>query len=96
MTLRLLLVLGLVVACGDPGLRDRSLMAKLKDAAKGDDAAAINGALEELAQAGQALYQHMAADSAAADESAEAEPAAASAAASDEDVIDAEFEKKDD
>lgn len=66
---------------------------KVKTAAEGDDASAINSALEELSQAGQALYQHMAADEAGG----EAPEAAGAAAASsdDDDVIDAEFEKKD-
>ncbi|MEO2036828.1 MAG: molecular chaperone DnaK [Planctomycetaceae bacterium] len=66
---------------------------KVKSAAEGDDAAAINSALEELTQAGQALYQHMAADA----ESSGAAPEPTDAAASssdDDDVIDAEFEKK--
>jgi molecular chaperone DnaK len=66
---------------------------KVKSAAEGDDATAINSALEELTQAGQALYQHMAADA----ESSGAAPEPTDAAASssdDDDVIDAEFEKK--
>ncbi len=66
---------------------------KVKTAAEGDDAAAIAAAIEELSQAGQALYQHMAAEGAAGETP---EPAAATAsAADDDDVIDAEFEKKD-
>ncbi len=72
-------------------------MEKVKKAAEGDDTAAINSAIEELSQAGQALYQHVAAAEQAA---GGAEPAGAAAAASaggsDDDVIDAEFEKKDD
>lgn len=67
---------------------------KVKAAAEGEDAGAINSALEELSQAGQALYQHMAAEEGAG--GAAPEPAAATAASSDDDdVIDAEFEKKD-
>ena len=65
---------------------------KVKTAAEGEDAAAINCAIEELAQASQALYQHMAAD---AEAGQEAEPAGATTGADDDDVIDAEFEKKD-
>ncbi len=72
-------------------------MEKVKKAAEGDDTAAINSAIEELSQAGQALYQHVAA---AEQAPGGAEPAGAAAAASaggsDDDVIDAEFEKKDD
>ncbi len=72
-------------------------MEKVKKAAEGADTAAINSAIEELSQAGQALYQHVAAAEQAA---GGAEPAGAAAAASaggsDDDVIDAEFEKKDD
>ncbi|GAB5444803.1 MAG: molecular chaperone DnaK [Fuerstiella sp.] len=66
---------------------------KVKKAAEGEDPATIRSALEELAQASQALYQHMAAgqegeggaDAAAAD----------GAAPADDDIIDADFEKKD-
>ena len=65
---------------------------KVKSVSAGDDAAAINSALEELSQAGQALYQHMAADGEAGAESPEA--AASTSATDDDDVIDAEFEKK--
>ena len=68
---------------------------KVKETAKGDDAAAINSALEELSQAGKALYEHMAGDSGEADGSDPSESPEAAASASDEDVIDAEFEKKD-
>ena len=68
-------------------------IAKVKTAAEGDDVAAINAAIEELSQAGQALYQHMAAETESGAEPADA--AESSASASDDDVIDAEFEKKD-
>ncbi len=68
-------------------------IAKVKSAAEGDDVAAINTAIEELSQAGQALYQHMAADAESGGDPAEA--ADSTAASSDDDVIDAEFEKKD-
>ena len=66
---------------------------KVKTAAEGEDAAAITAALEELAQASSALYQHMQ----AAAEAGEGEGADASATATesaDEDIIDADFEKK--
>jgi molecular chaperone DnaK len=66
-----------------------SSIGKVKAAAEGDDVAAINAAIEELSQAGQALYQHMAAEA----ESAETPDTTESS--SDDDVIDAEFEKKD-
>lgn len=68
---------------------------KVKSAAEGDDAVAINSALEELSQAGQALYQHMAGDGAADSDTAESAGADASSSPEDDDVIDAEFEKKD-
>jgi len=70
-----------------------SSIEKVKAAAEGDDPAAISSAIEELSQAGQALYEHMAADMEAGAEAGE--PAAAAADSSDDDVIDAEFEKKD-
>ena len=66
---------------------------KVKTAAEGEDPAAITAALEELAQASSALYQHMQ----AAAEAGEGEGDDATAAASetaDEDIIDADFEKK--
>ncbi|MEZ6125014.1 MAG: molecular chaperone DnaK [Planctomycetaceae bacterium] len=65
---------------------------KVKKAAEGSDAAAIRSALEELAQAGQALYQHMAA---AAQTGEGGETAGATAGGpADDDIIDADFEKK--
>ena len=71
---------------------------KVKKAAEGDDAAAINSAVEELSQASQALAQHMyQGDEAAGAEGATAAETAGATAGSggDDDVIDAEFEKKD-
>lgn len=75
-----------------------SSVEKVKKAAEGTDAAAINSACEELTQASHALAQHMYADKepGAAGPGGEA-PAGAGAAAgsgSSDDVIDAEFEKK--
>ena len=67
---------------------------KVKAVAEGEDAAAINNALEELSQAGQALYQHMAGDAEAGGGASQEEGAAASST-EDDNVIDAEFEKKD-
>ena len=67
---------------------------KVKAVAEGEDAAAINNALEELSQAGQALYQHMAGDAEAGGGAPQEEGAAASST-EDDNVIDAEFEKKD-
>ncbi len=66
-------------------------MDKVKKAAAGNDAAAIKTACDELMQASQALAQHMHADKGDAPEGG---PAAAGAKGSDDDVIDAEFEKK--
>ena len=64
---------------------------KVKKAAEGDDASAIKSALEELAQASQALFQHM---QAGAGEAGDGEAAGATAGAGDDDIIDADFEKK--
>lgn len=63
---------------------------KAKTAAEGEDAAVITSALEELAQASQALYQHMQ----AAAEAGEGEGTPETAEAADDDIIDADFEKK--
>ena len=65
-------------------------MEKVKKAAEGSDTAAIKTACDELMQASQALAQHMYADKGAA---ADAGPSAGSTKG-DDDVIDAEFEKK--
>ncbi len=67
---------------------------KVKAVAEGEDAVAINSALEELSQAGQALYQHMAGNGEAGGGPPEPEGATAPST-EDDDVIDAEFEKKD-
>jgi molecular chaperone DnaK len=67
---------------------------KAKTAAEGEDAAAITSALEELAQASQALYQHMQASAEAAEGEGTPETAGATAGAADDDIIDADFEKK--
>jgi len=72
---------------------------KVNSAANGDDVAAINQAIEELSQATHALSQHMysqpgeegAPDAASERAAGSAEPAADGG----EEVIDAEFEKKD-
>ena len=64
---------------------------KVKKAAEGDYASAIKSALEELAQASQALFQHM---QAGAGEAGDGEAAGATAGAGDDDIIDADFEKK--
>ena len=71
---------------------------KVKTAAQGEEKAAIESAIDELSQAAHALAQHMyqGAEGAAANAADVAsEPAAADATESDENVIDAEFEKKD-
>ncbi|HAD59508.1 MAG TPA: molecular chaperone DnaK, partial [Planctomycetaceae bacterium] len=62
---------------------------KVKQAAEGEDAAAIQTALQELGQASQALYEHMAA-AAESDAPADAE----TSGGDDEEIIDADFEKK--
>lgn len=67
---------------------------KVSKAAEGEDADAITQALSELAQASQALYEHMqAAAEAEGGEGAEAAGATAGGPA-DDDIIDADFEKK--
>jgi molecular chaperone DnaK len=67
-------------------------MEKVRKAAAGDDAAAIKTACDELMQASQALAQHVSADK--GDSSGEAGATAGASSGSDDDVIDAEFEKK--
>ena len=70
-------------------------IAKVKEAEQGDDVAAIKSAVEGLEQATHALSRHMyEAAQRAAGGAAETAGAAAGAAAGDENVIDAEFEKK--
>ncbi len=64
-------------------------LAKVEEAMKGDDKAAIDAAVEQLSQAGQVIYQQ-----AAAEAQAEAEQADSPEAAGD-DVVDAEFEEVD-
>jgi molecular chaperone DnaK len=73
-----------------------SSVAKVNEAAKGDDAAAINAAIGELTQATHAFSEHMYKSAQAAEGSAaQAEsPQPAQGESADEDVIDAEFEKK--
>jgi molecular chaperone DnaK len=67
-------------------------MEKVKKASEGTDAAAIKAATDELMQASQALAQHMYADKGG--ETAADASAAGAKERSDDDVIDAEFEKK--
>ncbi len=73
---------------------------KVNEAAKGDDAAAIDQAIDELTQASHALSQHIYAQEGDGQEGPDAATERASgnsepAAADGEEVIDAEFEKKD-
>lgn len=68
-----------------------SAMEKVRKAAEGSDAAAIKTAADELMQASQALAQHM---SGSREHGPEDAAAAASGNRNDDDVIDAEFEKK--
>jgi molecular chaperone DnaK len=75
-----------------------------KEALKGDDTAAINGARDELMQAfsaaGQEMYQAQAAEAQAAEaqagEGAEAGSASSGAAGDDEEVVEADYEIVDD
>lgn len=69
-----------------------SAIEKVKKAAEGSDTAAIKSATDELMQAASALAQHMYADKGAG--GAEAAAGASSGNKGDDDVIDAEFEKK--
>ena len=69
-----------------------SSIAKVNEAAKGEDVAAIESAIGQLEQAAQALYKHMAEAQGAGGE-ADAGAQSAKSAGGDEDVIDAEFEK---
>lgn len=66
---------------------------KVKDKEKGDDAAAIEQAVEELNQAAHALSKHMYEQGAQGQPGAEGGPTGGGAKP-DDDVIDAEFEKK--
>ncbi|MEZ6033343.1 MAG: molecular chaperone DnaK [Planctomycetaceae bacterium] len=66
-------------------------MEKVRKAAEGDNAAAIKSACDELMQASQALAQHVSADSSGGPEGSGPGDGARS---NDDDVIDAEFEKK--
>jgi len=68
---------------------------KVKEALKGDDVAAINSAAENLEQATHALSKHMYESQQAAGGAAPGgQPDGAQAGGGDENVIDAEFEKK--
>lgn len=73
-------------------------MEKVKEAEKGEDAAAIDSAVEELTQATHALSKHIYEAQQAAEAAGEGgdgeTPEPAAAGAGDEEVIDAEFEKK--
>jgi molecular chaperone DnaK len=66
-------------------------MEKVRKAAEGDNPAAIKSACDELMQASQALAQHVSADSGGGPEGGGPGEGARS---NDDDVIDAEFEKK--
>ncbi len=66
-------------------------IAKVKSVSEGSDAAAIKSACDELMQASHALAQHMYGDKAGGQPGAEAGP---KSGGSDDNVIDAEFEKK--
>lgn len=68
---------------------------KVKEAEKGDDVAAIKSAIENLEQASHALSKHIyEAANAAAGQDAGSAAGEEAAAGADDEVIDAEFEKK--
>ncbi len=71
---------------------------KVNETIKGDDVATINNAIEELTQAVHALSKHMYEGAPASSENGGDSPTetAASTSSADEEVIDAEFEKKED
>jgi molecular chaperone DnaK len=72
-----------------------SAIEQVKTAAKGDDVAAINSAVSNLEQASHALSKHMyEAAQKAAEQGGDGSRPEAAAASADDDVIDAEFEKK--
>ena len=71
-----------------------SAMEKVKEKEKGDDAAAIEQAVEELNQAAHALSKHMYEQAGKGQPGAAGGPAGGPAGGSNDDVIDAEFEKK--
>jgi molecular chaperone DnaK len=68
-----------------------SSIAKVNEAAKGEDVAAIESAISQLEQAASALYKHMQEGQQTAGAGATAQSAAKSSG--DDDVIDAEYEK---
>jgi molecular chaperone DnaK len=70
-----------------------SSIAKVNEAAKGEDVAAIEIAVGELEQAAHALSKHMYSEAGAGQGGPEAAHQPAGATAGDDDVIDAEFEK---
>ena len=75
-----------------------SSIKKVKEIAEGEDPAAIKAAVEELAQASQALGEHMykaSAQDEGAEGATEGSSPDASTSGDDDNVIDAEFEKKD-
>jgi molecular chaperone DnaK len=67
---------------------------KVKNAADGSDAAAIKSACDELLQASHALAQHMYGDKASAAGATAGAAGGTSPGSADDNVIDAEFEKK--
>ena len=71
-----------------------SAMEKVKESIGGDDMTAIQSAVSDLEQATHALSKHMYESTPPGDGAAEPADAAGGGASADEDVIDAEFEKK--
>ena len=74
-----------------------SAIEKVKEAEKGEDTAAIKSAIENLEQAAHALSKHIyeAANAEGGQGAGDGAAAAETVPADDDDVIDAEFEKKD-
>ncbi|MFG0333687.1 MAG: molecular chaperone DnaK [Maioricimonas sp. JB049] len=71
-----------------------SAIKKVREAEEGTDVAAIKSAVEELEQATHALSKHMYEAAQQAGAAGDAGEPAAESSSADEDVIDAEFEKK--
>jgi len=80
----------------DPGSKSavEAAVEKVKEKEKGDDAAAIEQAVEELNTAAQALSKHMYEQAGKGQPGPDSGDGAGAGAKSNDDVIDAEFEKK--
>ncbi len=76
--------------------RIETALGKVEEAVKGDDKAAIDSAVDELQQAGAALYQKVAEQDQAAQAQADESGEQAGSADTAEEVVDAEFTEVDD